>query len=181
MDVVRTNIERLSGSVVITNQPGRGAAFHLTLPLTLALVQTMLVSVRDNLYAVPLTSINGALYLAEATIHTVKNQPALDWQGATLPLLDLREFFNHPHLGGGSTNGIKPTIVLVTWGKLRAGLIVDRIIGQQEIVVKALSPLIGHRPGLSGATILGDGRIALIVDIPGLMNVTLQARRQGET
>lgn len=180
MDVVRTNIERLSGSVVVTNQPGRGVTFHLTLPLTLALVQTMLVSVQGNLYAIPLTSINGALYLAEANLHTVKNQPILDWQGATLPLLDLRQFFTHPRLGNTSPNEVKSTIILVTWGKLRAGLIVDKIVGQQEIVVKALSAFIGHMPGLSGATILGDGRIAFIVDIPSLMNTALQARRQGE-
>jgi two-component system chemotaxis sensor kinase CheA len=180
MDVVRTNIERLSGSVVITNQPGRGVSFCLTLPLTLALVQTMLVGVRNSLYAIPLTSINGSLYLDEATIQTVKNQPTLDWQGVILPILDLREFFKPRRPEQTSSNGTKPAIVLATWGKLRAGLIVDKVIGQQEIVVKALSPLMGHLPGLSGATILGDGRIAFIVDIPGLMNVALQARRQGE-
>jgi two-component system chemotaxis sensor kinase CheA len=177
MDVVRTNIERLSGSVTITNQPEQGTTFHLTLPLTLALIQTMLVSVRNNLYAIPVTAVNGAIYLAEAGVETIKGKPAMEWQGAIIPLLDLRQHFNHPRLAGEASTGLKPTVVLVTWGKLQVGLIVDKIIDQQEIVIKALSPLLGHLPGLSGATILGDGRIALIIDIPGVINSAVLARR----
>jgi two-component system chemotaxis sensor kinase CheA len=214
LDVVRTNIERLGGSVMVTSEIGCGTTFQLTLPLTLALVQTMLVLVRNTLYAIPVTTINGALYLAEAKLNTVKGKPALDWQGEILPLLDLREIFARPHpstspstalraglrpraepveatspstsLRTGQTgeasnpgNGseVKPSVVMVSWGKHRVGLAVDRIIGQQEIVVKSLSPMIGHVPGLSGATILGDGRIALIVDIAGLINAALRAQR----
>ncbi len=177
MDVVRTNIERLSGSVVVSSQPGQGTTFRLTLPLTLALVQTMLVTVRNNLYAIPVTGVNGAMYISAAKLSTIKGQPCFDWQGATLPLLDLRQFFAHLRLGETSANGLKPSIVLVTWGKIRVGLAVDKIIGEQEIVVKALSPLLGHMPGLAGATILGDGRIAFIVDIPGLINSAILARR----
>jgi two-component system chemotaxis sensor kinase CheA len=195
LDVVRTNIERLSGSVVVTSEVGQGTTFRLTLPLTLALVQTMLVTVQKTLYAIPVTSINGAMYLAEATINTVKGNPTLDWQGTTtVPLLDLRERFAQRHfaaeftptesglttnLANASTNGVKPSVVLVTWGKLQVGLIVDKINGQQEIVVKSLSPMIGRVMELSGATILGDGRIAFIIDIPGLINTVLQVRRQG--
>ena len=73
----------------------------------------------------------------------------------------------------------KPAVITVAWGKLRAGLVVDRIIGQQEIVVKSFSPIVGKVAGLSGCAILGDGRIALIVDVSGLINSTVQARRQG--
>jgi two-component system chemotaxis sensor kinase CheA len=177
LDVVRTNIERLSGSVVVASKVGHGTTFHLTLPLTLALLQTMLVTVRNTLYAIPVTSINGALSMAEATLSTVKGRPALDWQGQIVPLLDLREIFDHPRLPAAPAKGTKASIVLVTWGNLRVGLIVDKIIGQQEIVVKSLSPLIGRVAGLSGATILGDGSIALIIDIPGLTNAVLQMRR----
>jgi two-component system chemotaxis sensor kinase CheA len=182
LDVVRTNIEQLGGSVVVTSEIGSGTTFQLTLPLTLALVRTMLVMVRNTLYAIPVTSINGALYLAEANLNTVKGKPALDWQGEVLPLLDLREIFARPHPAikpANPENGseVKPSVVLVSWGKHRVGLAVDRIIGQQEIVVKSLSPMMGHVPELSGATILGDGRIALIVDIPGLINAALRAQR----
>jgi two-component system chemotaxis sensor kinase CheA len=179
LDVVRTNVEQLSGSIVVTSEVGQGTTFQLTLPLTLALVQTMLVNVRNTLYALPVAGINGAMYLSEATCSTVKGKPALDWQGATIPLLDLREFFVHPHLAG-SPNGVKPSVILVNWGKHRVGLVVDKIIGQQEIVVKSLSPMVGRTPGLSGATILGDGNIALIVDIPGLINTALRALGAGD-
>jgi two-component system chemotaxis sensor kinase CheA len=180
LDVVRTNIERLSGSVIVSSEMGQGTTFRLTLPLTLALVQTMLVIVRQTLYAIPVTSINAALYLAEANLNSIKGRPALTWQGAVLPLLDLREFFARAVATPDHRNGDKPSVVLVTWGKLRVGLVVDKIIGQQEIVVKSLSPLLGRTPGLSGATILGDGQIALIVDIPGLVNAAIHARREGE-
>jgi two-component system chemotaxis sensor kinase CheA len=185
LDVVRTNIERLSGSVVVLSERGQGTTFELTLPLTLALVQTMLVSVHNTLYAVPVTGINGAMYLAEAPLSTVKGKPTLDWQGTTVPLLDLREYFAGSHLtteqsGSSGQNGLKPSVVLVNWGKHRVGLAVDKIIGQQEIVVKSLSPLVGRPVGVSGATILGDGQVALIVDIPGLINAAMQLRRQRE-
>lgn len=102
----------------------------------------------------------------------------MNWQDATLPLIDLRETFTPHHQTNGSLNGTKPSIVLVNWGKHRLGLITDKIIGQQEIVVKSLSPLIGATPGLSGATILGDGQIALIVDVPGLINAVLRSQRE---
>jgi two-component system chemotaxis sensor kinase CheA len=178
LDVVRTNVERLSGSVVVMSEVGQGTTFQLTLPLTLALVQTMLVMIQHTMYAIPVTSIQGALYLAEAKLNTIKGKPILEWQeGATIPLLDLRQFFAQPHLTNGSAKA-KPAVVLVTWGKLQVGLIVDKIIGQQEIVVKVLSPIIGQVAGLSGATILGDGRIALIVDIPGLINAAMNVRVQ---
>ncbi len=179
LDVVRSNIEQLSGSVVVTSQSGQGSTFRLTLPLTLALIRTMLVVVRNNLYAIPVAGINGALYQAEASRSSVKGNPAFDWQGAVVPLLDLGKFFDHPRLPKVSQNNIKPSIVVVTWGKLKVGLVVDKIIGQQEIVVKSLSSMLGQVAGLSGATILGDGRIALIIDIPNLINTALQARRQG--
>ncbi len=173
LDVVRTNIERLSGSVVVTSEIGHGTSFQLTLPLTLALVRTMLVTVQNTLYALPVASISGAMYLASANLNTVKGKPVLVWQGTeTVPLLDLREIFAHPSLTSGSPNGVKASVVLVTWGRVRTGLVVDQIMGQQEIVVKSLSPMLGRVAGLSGATILGDGRIALIIDIPDLINTT---------
>lgn len=177
MDVVRTAIERLGGSIVIESEPGIGTTFHLTLPLTLAIIRTMLVAVGQAVYAIPLTTMSSSLYLSEAEIETVQNKPTLHWRGQTLPLLDLRDLFALPTLR--SAIAAKPAIVTVTWGRLQVGLIVDRIIGQQETVVKPLSPVIGRVPGVSGGAILGDGSIALILDIPSLLEVTLQARRQG--
>ena len=185
LDVVRTNIEQLGGSVIVASSPGHGTTFELTLPLTLALIQTMLVVVRNTLYAVPLAGVSGALYLADAVRHSVGGKSAMEWQEETVPLLDLREFFASNTLPGlnGHTgfsqlaDQAKPSIILVNWAKHQVGLVVDRIIGQQEIVIKSLSPLMGQMPGLSGATILGDGQIALIVDIPSMIKAALRANK----
>lgn len=179
MDVVRSNIERLSGSVVVESKLGVGTTFRITLPLTLAIVQTMLVSLKETTYAIPLSSIIESLYLSDVTVKTVKNNKVIHWRDSVLPLLDLREYFAHPRLKDKNGANTKAAIVTVNWGKQRVGLVVDRIIGKQDIVVKSLNPIMGELPGLSGGTILGDGNIALIIDIPGLVTAALQARRQG--
>jgi two-component system chemotaxis sensor kinase CheA len=177
MDVVRTNVERLSGSVVVESEIGVGTTFRLTLPLTLAIVQTMMVGLGDDTYAIPLASIIDSLYLNDVTVSTVKGYPVIQWRDQVLPLLYLRSFYSHRRLQALSSNGYRQGIITVAWGKLRLGLVVDHIVGKQEIVVKSFSPIIGQIPGLSGCTILGDGSIALIMDIPGLVNATTQERR----
>lgn len=177
LDVVRSNIEALGGSVYVTSQVGQHTTFHLTLPLTLALVQTMLVTIYDTLYAIPVLSITTAMYVSEADLTSVKGKPAINWAEEVVPLVDLREQFAPKGQAAERSNELKPSIIVVTWGKIRVGLVVDQIIGQQEIVVKSLSPFLGRVAGLSGATILGDGRIALIIDIPNLINTALFERR----
>ena len=173
LDVVRTNINRIGGSVVVENELGRGATFRLTLPLTLAILPTMLVALGNDVYAVPLTSIVESLYLSDVTVSSIKGHPAIHWRDQVLPLLNLRQFFGRaPH----AARDARPAVVAVTWGKLQVGLVVDKIIGKQEIVVKPLGSLIGNVPGLSGCTILGNGRIALIVDVSSLINAAIQAR-----
>ncbi len=179
LDVVRTNVERLGGMVLIDSEVGRGTTFHITLPLTLAIVQSMLVALGDNVFAIPLAGILDSLYLEDVTIHTVKGNPTIRWRDSVLPLLDLRKYFADPRLGAAPSNGAKPAVVTVAWGKLRLGLVADGIIGQQEIVVKSLSSIVGNTAGLSGCAILGDGRIALILDIPGLIDGAMQAHKRG--
>jgi two-component system chemotaxis sensor kinase CheA len=183
LDVVRTNVGRIGGSVAVESEPGWGTTFRITLPLTLATVETMLVSLGDDTYAIPLTSIVESLYLEDVAISSIKGLPAIQWRERVLPLLDLSSFF------GKETSESLPeelqdarrAIVVVTWGRLQAGLMVDRIIAKQEIVAKPLGSIIGNVPALSGCTILGDGSIALIVDVPSLINVTMQTRlRQGQ-
>jgi two-component system chemotaxis sensor kinase CheA len=203
LDVVRTNINQVGGSVVVENQVGHGVTFRVMLPLTLAILPTMLVALGEDVYAIPLTSIVESLYLSDVTMSSVKGNPAIQWRNQVLPLLHLRQFFDcglrtlalpqrlERRAGASAVDSSskiqaskseiqnqKSAIVAVTWGKLQAGLIVDRIIGKQEIVVKPFGSLIGSVPGLSGCTILGNGRIALIVDVPGLINAAMQARDQ---
>jgi len=186
MDVVRANVEKLNGSIMVETKVGHGATFRVTLPLTLAIVQAMLVSVRGGIYAIPLASIIESLYLSETKVNTVKGSPTIFWRNSILPLLDLREFFNptcssqRQETGpvAPRVTGFKPAVVIVTWGKLRVGLVVDGIIGKQDIVVKSLSSIIGEVPGLSGGAILGNGQIALIIDISHLINTTLRLKKE---
>ena len=181
MDVVRTNVEKLNGSVVIESVPGKGSVIRVTLPLTLAIVETMLVALQGAVYAIPISSIIDSTYLSEMTVNTVKGSPTISWRESVLPLLDMRKIFANPRhtKNGSSENGdSKLAVVTVTWGKMRAGLVVDQLIGKQEVVIKSLSPFVGDVPGLSGGAILGDGRIALILDIPSLVKSAMQARRQ---
>jgi two-component system chemotaxis sensor kinase CheA len=178
LDVVRTNVGRIGGTVVVDSELGQGTVFQMTLPLTLAIVQTMLVAVGDEVYAVPLTGIVESLYLSDVRVHGVKGNPAIHWRQRVLPLLSLRQFFPPARISGPSARPAREAVVVATWGKLQAGLMVDRIIGKQEVVVKPLGSIVGSVPGLSGCTILGDGRIALIVDVPGLLNAAVQARTQ---
>lgn len=179
LDVVRTNVKQLSGSVVVESEVGRGTTFRLTLPLTLAIVQSMLVALGEGVYAIPLTSIVETLYLSDVSVSGVKGSPVILWRDSVLPLVYLRRFFAHPRLAAAPLNGDKQAVVTVAWGKQRVGLIVDRLIGKREIVIKSLSPMIGNVPGISGCTILGDGHVVLIVDIPGLISATMQAQREG--
>jgi len=219
LDIVRTNIGRIGGSVTVESEVGWGTTFRVMLPLTLATVQTMLVNLAEDVYAIPLTSIIESLYLTDIKVNSIKGNPAIRWRGNVLPLLDLCQFFGRgsaaPLLsnmlardrqipasydetgasdgvpaiplervaGGGFSSGpkqekSKTAIVVVVWGKLQIGLIVNRILGKQEIVAKPLGSVIGNAPGLSGCTILGNGDIALIVDVPGLINATMQTRTQ---
>lgn len=176
LDVVRTNVKRLGGAVTVDSAIGQGATFRLSLPLTLAILQTMLVNVGAEVYAIPLTGIIESLYLDDWKVSRVRGKSVIYWRGQALPLLPLQDFFAQ---GEGAVEG-KPAVVVVAWGKQRVGLRVDGLIGKEEIVIKSMSPLVGNVPGISGCTILGDGRVALIVDVPGLIGAALQARRQGE-
>jgi two-component system chemotaxis sensor kinase CheA len=182
LDVVRTNINRVGGSVVVDSQVGHGASFRVTLPLTLAIVPTMLVGLGNDTYAIPMTSIIESIYLSDVKLHGIRGRPAIRWRGQVLPLLDLREFFYSPpsplRSEVAADQALKTAVVAVAWGKLQVGLIVDRIIGKQEIVIKPLGPLIGNAPGLAGCTIMGNGRIALIVDVPGLVNTALRTQKR---
>ncbi|MDY6875015.1 MAG: chemotaxis protein CheA [Chloroflexota bacterium] len=190
MDVVRTGVEQLSGTVMVESEVGRGTIFRVTLPLTLAIVQAMLVGVDDDVYAIPMVGILDSLYMEDVTVSTIRRRPTICWRDSVLPLLYSRQFFAHSSPRGrqnkGGTylrgnrgqNDTKSAVVTLAWGKVRLGLVVDKIIGKQEIVVKSFSPVVGRVPGLSGCTILGDGCIALIIDVPGLINTAMQAHRQ---
>lgn len=169
MDIVRSNIERLNGSIAIDTKPGHGTVFSVSLPLTLAIVPALLVKVSDNTMAVPLPSVVEALRVPKEQIKKVNGRPVMRLRERVLPIVYLGEVlaFN----GGHRKQRAQEYVVAVRWGKLEMGLAVDRLIGEQELVIKTISPLIGDTPGTAGAAILGDGRVALIADVPGLFRL----------
>lgn len=169
MDIVRTNIERLNGSVIVETWAGKGTRFQIVLPLTLAIIPTLLVKVDQSTYAIPLATVMEALRIMPSEIQTISTRPAIKLRGHVLPLVRLRQALGFPP----ATHTQKyEYVVAVRWGKLEMGLIVDTLIGEQEMVVKSLGALVGEAEGISGAAILGDGRVALIVDVPGLFKLS---------
>jgi len=171
MDVVRNNIERLNGSVSVSTKLGRGTRFEVRMPLTLAIIPSLLVALAGNTYAIPLVSVVETLRIQPSEIKTVRGRETIQLRGHVLPLLRLSDFFGFARNGHGRD---KLFIVSVRWGDMDVGFVVDRLVGQQEIVIKSLGDLIGDIKGLSGGGILGDGSIALIIDVPSLVKTAIR-------
>ncbi len=167
MDVVRRNVEDLGGSIDLQSEPGRGSCFTITLPLTLAIVDGQTVAVGDDTYIVPLTAIVESLQMRTASINRLGGRgELLSFRGDFLPVVRLNEVFNSPRAGSVPDGG--GLVMVVEGDGRRVGLCVDELLGQQQVVVKTLEDNYGHVDGIAGATILGDGAVALILDVAGL-------------
>jgi two-component system chemotaxis sensor kinase CheA len=167
MDIVRNNIQRLNGTVSVETVRGQGTTFQIILPLTLAIVPTMLVDLGGSTFAFPLVMVAEILHLPASEIQTIRGKPVTKLRNTVLPLVNLSDVF-------GMENSQQRKegwnyVIVVHYGKLIAGIIVDNLLGQEEVVVKSLGSLIGDVQGISSAAILGDGRVALIIDVPGLL------------
>lgn len=167
MDVVRSNIEKINGTVEINTTVGRGTEFKIKLPLTLAIIRALLVSLNNCVYAVPLSSVTETIRMRETQIEYVNNQEVILVRGKVLPLVRLDNIFGFGRRGSESKD--KLFVVVVNLGGNQMGIVVDSLVGEQEIVIKSLGKYIGDVQGISGATILGDGNVALIVDVSNLM------------
>ena len=167
MDVVKTRIEQLNGTVDIDSQLGRGSIINIQVPLTLAIMPTLMVMLEDQIFALPLASVNEIFHLDLTNTNVVDGQLVVVVRDKALPLFYLRRW-----LVGGAGDEELPDeghVVVVSIGAQRVGFVVDQLIGQEEVVIKPLGALLHGMKGLAGATITGDGRISLILDIPGLM------------
>jgi two-component system, chemotaxis family, sensor kinase CheA len=173
MDVVRRNIEDLGGSVELQSELGNGATVTITLPLTLAIVDGQTVSVGTETYIVPLICVVESLQLQPDTAsHVYNHGEVFAFRGEYLPIIRIHELF-----------GIKPRsdvlhegLVMVVEGEgRRAGLFIDQLLGQQQVVIKSLEANYARIDGIGGATILGEGAVALILDVPGLLRMSTQA------
>jgi two-component system, chemotaxis family, sensor kinase CheA len=168
MDVVKTRIEQLNGTVEIDSEEGRGSIIRIQVPLTLAIMPTLMVKLSEQVFALPLASVNEIFHLDLTNTNMVDGQLVVMVRDRALPLFYLRRW-----LVAGSANDELPAeghVVVVSIGAQRVGFVVDKLIGQEEVVIKPLGALLHGMKGLAGATITGDGKISLILDLPGLMS-----------
>lgn len=165
MDVVKTNIKKLNGLIEIKSTKGMGSEFILRLPLTLAIIQSLLVDVEGEIYAVPLSSVLETIRVDQRQFHQIGGQEVLKLRDMVLPLIRLQRVFNVQQLYEGDDFCY---VVVVGAAEKRMGLVVTRLVGQQEVAIKSLGTYLANIPGIAGSTILGDGRVALIVDPVGM-------------
>lgn len=174
MDVVRSNIERLNGSVAVESWPGRGTRFTLRLPLTLAITRALLVRVGATTYAIPMANVGEAVRVTRSEIHCLGQGEAIVLRGQTVPLLRLNRLF-----GVNGSDATESTLVVTLRNAARPlGLTVDQLLGTQDLVVKPLAAMVRHFPAVAGATTLGDGSVALILD-PGYLDREVATLTQG--
>ena len=173
MDVVKRAIEGLRGTIELTSKPGEGTKATLRLPLTLAIVEGMLVRVGDGRYAIPLSAVEECLELPASEVSGSSGRNFLDVRGTLVPYLRLRDMF-----GTQTPADLHQKVVIVGSGEQRVGLVVDQIIGNAQTVIKSLSRLHSSIGTFSGATILGDGEVALILDVAQLVSSAEQQQRR---
>ncbi|MEX0830028.1 MAG: chemotaxis protein CheA [Nitrospirales bacterium] len=165
MDVVRTNISRMNGSLELDSEPGRGSQVTIKLPLTVAIIQALLVEVGSATFAVPLASVVEAVKVRKGDIKSVNGQAVLNLRERILPLLDLAQTFR---ISNERLNN-ECYVVVVTIGAQRFGVVVDRLRAQEEVVIKSLGEFLANVSGVAGATITGDGKVVLILDMADLV------------
>lgn len=166
LDVVKNTIESLSGSVTIDSKLGEGSIFSIQLPLTLSIIAVMLVEIQEEKYAIPLSSIIETAIIKKEDILNAHNQKVIDFRGKVVPLVFLKDVFEVPVV---KKEDDLFSVVIVRKGDKMAGLVVDSFIGQQEIVLKSLGNYLTSAFAISGATILGNGQVALIIDCNSLI------------
>jgi two-component system chemotaxis sensor kinase CheA len=171
MDIVKKNVEFLNGTINVESVPGEGSTFTLRLPLTLAIIPALLVSVDKTICAINLATIAEAIKLNAKDINWVFGKEVTLYRGNVLPLLRLKSIFNWNTEESDSRGSYH--VVVVKALDMQVGIIVDALVGEQEIVVKALDQFIGGLSGISGASILGDGQVILILDVNSMVKSTI--------
>lgn len=166
MDVVKTRITQLNGTIDISSQAGRGTRISIKVPLTLAIMPTLMVQLSDQIFALPLANVIEIFDSDSAKMSTVDGKRVVIVRDKALPLVYLRDWLVRSGVRAEEGKGY---VVVVSYGSQHVGCVVDQLIGQEEVVIKPLGSMLQGTQGLAGATITGNGRIALILDMPGLM------------
>ncbi|UFS68971.1 chemotaxis protein CheA [Geomonas sp. RF6] len=167
MDVVRTNIGALSGLIDIDSRPGKGTVVSITLPITLAIIKALIVATSGRTYALPIASVLESIMVEAGEVGTVERKEVIQLRDHTLPLLRLGELFQ---LKGGAPSGDSFYVVVVGVAEKRLGIVVDDIMGQQDIVIKSIGETFSGFKGIAGAADLGDQRTILVLDVAGIIN-----------
>jgi two-component system chemotaxis sensor kinase CheA len=175
MDVVKNNIAALSGAIEIDSEFGRGTLMTITLPITLAIIKALIVRVSDRSYAIPINSVLETLMIDATAIRTIERREVLELRQKTLSLLRLTEVFALP-VGEKQESG-RSFVVVTGMAEKRIGIMVDELIGQQDVVIKSLGKTLSFVRGIAGAADLGNQKTILVLDVGGLMNEALR----GET
>ena len=168
MDVVKTNIEKLNGIIDIESQLGMGTTLKLKIPLTLAIIQALIVGVQEEFYAIPLSSVLETVRISQDEIYTVDGKSVLRLRDEVLPLVHMSSIFEVKN-DFGSAKEIY--VVIIGLAEQKIGMIVDCLIGQEEVVIKSLGEYLKNIQGIAGATVRGDGKITLIVDVVAIMEM----------
>ncbi len=166
LDVVKNKIESLNGEILVDTELGQGTTFKIRLPLTLAIIQALLVKVGNETFAIPLSSVDETTMISKSDLKMVQTQEVVVLRGKVLPLVNARRLLETQD---PDINEEVMYVVVVRKGDKQLGIIVDSLIGQQEIVIKSLGKLLTGIPGVAGATILGDGAVSLILDVGTLV------------
>lgn len=164
MDVIRRNVQALRGSVYVTSRAGAGATIHISLPLTLAMIEGFAVGVGEETCVIPVDQVVECLELPGDQAHDGRSEGVLQLRGEPLPFLHLKD-----HFGFGGAQAERQNIIVVQHDSVRAGLAVDGLYGATQTVIKPLPPIFKNVPGISGSAILGNGRVALILDVPAVL------------
>ncbi len=171
MDVVRTRIAGMNGTVKIDSTLGKGSCFTIALPLTLAILPAMMVSISGNRYALPLSKVREIANFSALSRHCIERQDSIVLRGQTLPLMDLRS-----HLGHTREISEEGQVVVLSASNRELAMVVDEVLGQQDVVVKPMGPELSANAGITGSTITGDGSIALILDLDGIVRNLLREK-----
>ena len=168
MDIVKTHIESINGFVKVDTKIGEGTKFTLMLPLTLATIQALLFSVDNTVYAVPLVHVLEAVILEPGEISSVEGKDVIRLRDNVVPILRLSSVFNAANKGKEADD--KTYVVVVRFGERLIGLSVDSLIELQEVTVKSIGTYMGDVKGIAGVSILGDGQVVLVMDVPSLIS-----------
>jgi two-component system chemotaxis sensor kinase CheA len=177
MEVVKQTMDEIGGTLEIESQPGQGSCFRLILPLTMAILPVLLVRVGKEVYALPLTHVVRTIEPLQSDVRQLHHQPVLRWDDKILPLVTLGDLLEVTREKEAAEEALP--VVVVERGRQQVGLVVDEILGKEEIVLKPLEGILGQIEGLAGATIRGEGGIVLVLDVAGLVRLLEPPRRQG--